>query len=363
MVLQIPEREGHEEFMKQCFDLALLAEGETWPNPLVGSVIVHRNRVIATGYHKRAGEAHAEKMAIESVQERDVLRESILYVNLEPCSHYGRTPPCAEAIIEAGIPVVVTGATDTSSKVAGRGIEMLRRAGCKVITGVCEDEARNLNRRFFTFHEKGRPYVVLKWAMSRDHFIDLEREPGTPPEINWITGEEERVEVHRWRSAEAAILAGGATIRSDDPQLNVRLCGGPQPLKIVVSRSAELSGKARVFSGGREVLLITENSRASFPGTTTIVTQFDREDFIEHLLSILHEREIQSLFVEGGGTIHNLFLSSGLWDEARVFTGKMRWRKGLPAPAAPGPVARRVEYERSTLDIIYNKINCSYWSS
>jgi diaminohydroxyphosphoribosylaminopyrimidine deaminase / 5-amino-6-(5-phosphoribosylamino)uracil reductase len=350
------EREQHIPFIERCLDLAMLAAGRTRPNPLVGSVIVYEGRIIGEGYHHCAGEAHAEVNAVNAVTDKHLLPESVLYVNLEPCSHHGRTPPCAEMIIESGIRRVVIGAVDSSSKVAGRGIAMLREAGIDVIVGILDDESRFVNRRFFTYHEKGRPYIVLKWAMSADRFIDVHRAPGTPAEPWWVTGMEERVLVHRWRTAEQAIMAGGATVRTDNPSLNVRYVEGLQPLKVIISKSADMDAASNVFNGDSGVLLITENREAAFRNTTVVAERFGGEDFGQRICDILHQHDIQSLFVEGGRRVHDLFLLSGIWDEIRVFTGREAWGSGKEAPVPSGKLVRQEEFEKSTLEWFVNEI-------
>ena len=199
------------KFMKRCLDLAVRAEGMTYPNPLVGSVIVYEGVIIGEGYHLRAGAPHAEVNAINSVSDKLLLSKSTLYVSLEPCSHSGKTPPCADFIVSNNIPRVVVGTADTSSKVSGRGISRLKTAGCDVICGILEAECRSINRRFFTFHEKGRPYITLKWAQSADGYIDVPRNGKSKSKPAWITGKSERVLVHRWRASEQSILVGAHT--------------------------------------------------------------------------------------------------------------------------------------------------------
>jgi diaminohydroxyphosphoribosylaminopyrimidine deaminase/5-amino-6-(5-phosphoribosylamino)uracil reductase len=224
-------------FMKRCLELASKAEGMTYPNPMVGSVIVHEGKIIGEGFHLKAGGPHAEVNAINSVSDKSKLKDSTLYVNLEPCSHFGKTPPCADLIIANSVPRVVIGTLDTSEKVSGQGLSRLKNAGCEVITGVLEKECRRLNRRFFTFHEKNRPYITLKWAQSADGYLDMIRTSDQNTGPNWITGNPERVLVHRWRAGEQAILVGAGTLRVDNPKLNVREWTGNNPLRLVLSSS------------------------------------------------------------------------------------------------------------------------------
>ncbi len=240
------------KFIERCLELASKSEGRTYPNPLVGSVIVHNGRIIGEGYHLKAGEPHAEVVAINSSRERELFGSSTIYVNLEPCSHYGKTPPCTDLIISSGIRRVVAGTTDTSEKVSGKGIAKLRESGCEVITGVLEDKCRWINRRFFTFHEKKRPYIILKWAQSADGFIDAERSNDRLRKPLWITGNAERVLVHRWRASEQSILAGAGTVRTDDPQLNVRDWTGKDPLRLILSSSGNLDSNSATIQNRRE---------------------------------------------------------------------------------------------------------------
>ncbi len=340
-------------YMNRCLDLAGGAEGYTSPNPMVGAVVVHNGKIIGEGFHLRAGQPHAEVNAINSVTDKTLLPYSTIYVNLEPCSHYGRTPPCADLIISCGIPRVAVGTTDTSPRVAGRGIEKMREAGIVVTTGIEEAKCRELNKRFFTWNEKKRPYIILKWACSADGFIDFEREKGDTAGPHWITGMAERVLVHRWRAAEDAILAGGATIRLDNPALDVRYWKGRNPVRIIVSRSGEIDKKAKIFSPTAEVILFTRNPRVTFPGVKVIMMR-DEEDTVTAVLNTLFDLGIQSLFVEGGSQIIKAFVASGKWDEARRFTGKESFGAGIadPFPEMEPRILQR--FESSTIEVAFN---------
>jgi len=320
---------------------------------MVGAVVVHDGVIMGEGYHQGAGTPHAEVHAINAVKDRSLLPESTMYVSLEPCSHHGRTPPCTELIISSGIRRVVIGTADTNPQVAGRGAEQLRQAGVEVITGVAEQECRRINRRFFTWHERKRPYVILKWARSADGFIDLQRKPGDPAEPNWITGRAERLLVHRWRAAEDAILAGGGTVRADNPALTVRLWNGKNPVRIIVSRSANMDPRSAVFDGSAETILLTCNDRAAFPGARTYMLS-DGDGFIEEILKILYDLGIQSLFVEGGAFIIRSFIESGLWDEARRFTGRNTFNNGVPDPFPLLIPAETISFEKSILEFAYH---------
>jgi diaminohydroxyphosphoribosylaminopyrimidine deaminase/5-amino-6-(5-phosphoribosylamino)uracil reductase len=340
-------------YMRRCLELAAKAEGFTSPNPMVGAVVVHNGLIIGEGYHLRAGTPHAEVHALNAVKDRSLLPASTLYASLEPCSHYGRTPPCADLIISSGIRRVVVGTVDTSLKVSGRGIARLREAGVEVVTGVAEEECRHINRRFFSWHERQRPWVVLKWARSTDGFIDLVRQPGDTAEPHWITGTTERILVHRWRAAEDAILAGGGTIRADNPSLDVRLWQGKNPLRVIVSRTGAMDPRSKVFDGSVDTLLFTCNGKVILPGTETIKLG-DNQYFIEEVIKTLHARGVQSLFVEGGAFIIRHFIETGLWDEARRFTGVMRFGSGLPDPFPGFRPEKTVKFEKSILEIMHH---------
>ncbi len=344
------------KFMRRCLELASGAEGMTYPNPLVGSVIVHKGHIIGEGYHLRAGLPHAEVMAVNSVTDRSLLKESTLYVNLEPCSHYGRTPPCSDLIIDMSIPRVVIGTIDTSDKVAGSGVARLRSAGCEVTTGILESESRWINRRFFTFCEKKRPYITLKWAQSRDGFIDLIRRKDSGPGPNWISGKPERVLVHKWRSEEQAILVGAGTMRADRPGLNVREWGGSNPLRIVLSNSGDFP----VFGGRgddkKPFVVFTRNRNPDIKGAE-IVHLDDSSPESHQVAGFLYSKGIQSLFIEGGASVLNHFISSDMWDEARVFTGNSDFLDGVRAPLLPDKPARTETFKGSKLMIYVSREN------
>ncbi len=340
-------------YMRRCLELAGRAEGCTSPNPMVGAVVVHNGVIIGEGFHLRAGTPHAEVHALNAVADNSLLPSSTIYASLEPCSHHGRTPPCADLIISSGIRRVVVGTTDTSLKVAGRGIARLREAGIEVVTGVMEEECRHINRRFFSWHERQRPYVVLKWARSADGFIDLERKAGDAAEPHWITGNTERILVHRWRAAEDAILAGGGTVRTDNPSLNVRLWNGKNPLRVIVSRSGKMHPGSKVFDGAVETILFTCNEKVSLPGVKVVKLSGDQY-FIEELLHALHGMGLQSLFVEGGAFIMSHFIEAGLWDEARRFTGRMKFGGGVPDPFPDFTPEKSVRFEKSILEFMYH---------
>lgn len=341
----------HLKFMKRCLELASKAEGLTYPNPLVGSVIVHNGRIIGEGYHVKAGSRHAEVLAIESVKDRELLFSSTLYVNLEPCSHYGKTPPCADRIITEGIPVVVSGATDTSTKVSGKGFARLREAGCRVITNIASEECRFINRRFLTFHEKRRPYIVLKWAQSADGFIGRDKERRMTEGPLWITGNSERILVHKWRVTEQAILVGGETVRADNPKLNVREWTGNSPIRLILSGSGNLpSNLAMNDLIGPQVVFTFFPDKVNMPRSVVVKLNKNEPSAIQ-VLDYLYKWGIQSLLIEGGSTVLNHFMSLGLWDEARVFQGYQVLGSGVKAPGLMGRLISQQVFSNSRLYI------------
>ena len=342
------------KFMQRCLDLAVSAQGNTYPNPLVGSVIVHRGVIIGEGYHLKAGGPHAERVAINSVVNRELLTSSTLYVNLEPCSHFGKTPPCSDLIIETGIKRIVAGTIDTSDKVSGKGISSLRNAGCEVITGILEDECRRVNRRFFTYHEKKRPYIILKWAESSDGFLDIDRDKLSGRRPTWITGKPERVLVHRWRAAEQSILVGAGTVRTDDPLLNVREWTGNDPLKLILSSSGRLNKDSGIFSSGGKVVVFTHENEIKQEYSARIIHLDRNLSSAKQILNFLYDSGIQSLFIEGGAEILNLFISEGLWDEARIFYGKALFGNGIKAPELKGRIFSKTEFSESRLEVVSN---------
>ena len=343
--------DDHLKFMKRCLELASKAEGLTYPNPLVGSVIVHDGRIIGEGYHVKAGSRHAEVIAVESVHDRSLLASSTLYVNLEPCSHYGKTPPCADRIIAEGIPVVVAGATDTSAKVSGKGFARLREAGCRVITDIANDECRFINRRFFTVNEKKRPYIVLKWAQSADGFIGRDREKIITDGPLWITGSSERILVHKWRATEQAILVGGETVRADNPRLNVREWPGTNPIRLILSGSGDLPSDLVMNKLiGPQVVFTFFPEKVNMPGMV-VVNLNRKEPSAIQVLDYLYRWGIQSLLIEGGSTVLNHFMSLGLWDEARVFQGYQVLGSGVKAPGVRGRLISQQVFSSSRMEI------------
>jgi diaminohydroxyphosphoribosylaminopyrimidine deaminase/5-amino-6-(5-phosphoribosylamino)uracil reductase len=346
----------NEKFMRRCLELASGAEGMTYPNPLVGSVVVYNGKIIGEGYHLKAGGPHAEVIAISSVSDKSLLTDSTLYVNLEPCSHFGKTPPCADFIIANKIPRVVIGTSDTSKKVSGKGVKKLKDAGCEVVSGILETECRWLNRRFFSSNEKQRPWIVLKWAQSADGYLDIIRPENNVQEPAWISGKPERVLVHKWRASEQSILVGAGTIRADNPRLNVREWKGSDPLKLILSRSGILGSDNAVNETNGTLVVFTYNERAE-TGKAVKVKLKEGIPSSEQIVEYLNSQGIQSLFIEGGAEVLNHFLSKGFWDEARIFTGKENFKDGLKAPVAKGINISGTNFERSCLEVFLNECN------
>jgi diaminohydroxyphosphoribosylaminopyrimidine deaminase/5-amino-6-(5-phosphoribosylamino)uracil reductase len=339
-----------EKYMERAIELASLASGNTRPNPLVGAVIVYDDRIIGEGYHTRAGESHAEVNAIDSVRDKDLLKKATMYVNLEPCSHYGRTPPCATRIIEEKIPMVVIGSIDPSPNVGGKGINMLIESGVEVKTGILVNENRELNKRFFTYHEKRRPYVILKWAQSADGYIDRVRVKDQKGP-NWITGVEERVLVHKWRSEEDAILVGDKTALNDDPALDVRLWSGTNPRRFVLSDSGNLPHSLKMFRGESPAIIFSPRPQGE-GGEEEFISLTGRETALDEIMSYMYEEEIQSVIIEGGYEVLSQFIDAGLWDEARVFTGLIVFGTGLKAPVIKGKETSYKNFRESRLEYI-----------
>ena len=349
----------HELYINRCLQLAENGLGRTYPNPMVGSVVVHKGKIIGEGWHPKAGEAHAEVNAINSVKDKGLLGSSTIYVSLEPCSHYGKTPPCSDLIIASGIKKVVIGTIDPFSKVAGRGIQKLIKAGCKVMVGILEKECQELNNRFFTFIKKERPFIILKWAESADGFIS----PGTSAENEripvWISNAYSQQLVHKWRSEEQAILVGTNTAVADNPSLTTRKWHGPDPVRIAVDRQGRIPGNSALFDGKARTIVISEADPSAFPSAKGLeITRVDFGGNLPHgICERLYSMGIQSLIIEGGRQTLQSFIKEDLWDEARIFTGKLRLGKGVPAPEFSGTLISEASILSDNLKIYRNDQN------
>lgn len=324
----------NEQYMARCLQLAANGRFDTAPNPMVGAIIVHNGEVIGEGYHKQYGGAHAEVNAIRSVKDKRLLRESTIYVSLEPCAHHGKTPPCADLIIEKGIPRVVIGCRDSFDQVDGKGIQKLRAAGIEVIVGVLEDECRKLNNAFFTFHTEKRPYIILKWAQSSDGYIDTLRDSlQTGIEAVRFSTDETSMRVHRLRSMSDAILVGLRTAMLDNPSLTTRIWPGKSPLRLVIDRRGELKDTLRLFDRTTKTVLFTEVFRDFMESEMTEQAVLDFEyGILPQIMQWLHAHNIQRLLVEGGANTLQKFIDAHLWDEAFVETAPINLNGGVEAP-------------------------------
>jgi len=344
-------RKDHTTYMARCLQLAQNGLGTTYPNPLVGSVIVHNDQIIGEGWHYQAGSAHAEVNAINAVADQSVLSEATIYVSLEPCSHFGKTPPCADLIIARGIKHVVIGTTDPNPQVAGKGIQKLIAAGCDVRLGILEDACRELNKRFFTFQQKKRPYIFLKWAQTQNGFIAPAERDNTAPV--WITSETTRQQVHKMRAEEQAILVGTHTVLADNPSLTTRDWAGNSPLRVVLDRTLKIPKDAHVYNKAAKTIIITERVKASERNI-----QFETIDFQKQvaaqIIALLYQQNIQSLIIEGGTTTLQTFIDANLWDEAFVYEGNTTFKDGIAAPTFQGMLTTTKKYKTDTLTTYKN---------
>jgi diaminohydroxyphosphoribosylaminopyrimidine deaminase/5-amino-6-(5-phosphoribosylamino)uracil reductase len=319
-----------EKYIKRCIELAKNGLGTTYPNPLVGCVIVFENVIIGEGWHKKSGEAHAEVLAIESVRNKELLSESTLYVSLEPCSHFGKTPPCADLILKYKIPNVVIGTIDPNSKVSGKGIQKLKDSGVNVTYGILVNECNELNKRFFTFHSKTRPFIILKWAESSDGFISPINKKEQKPV--WLSNEYSRQLVHKWRSEEQAILVGTQTIIDDNPSLTVRDWVGKNPIRVLIDRDNAIDTSSNVFDNQAKTIVFSNKEVTSNSDTIQYIKiDFDKNS-TQAIVDKLFENNIQSIIIEGGRKTIQSFIDANLWDEARVFIGEINLNEGTKAP-------------------------------
>jgi len=316
-------------YMKRCIQLAKLGQSNVAPNPLVGAVIVLNDEIIGEGYHEKYGEAHAEVNAVNSVKNKTLLQEATIYVCLEPCAHFGKTPPCSDLIIEYNFRKVVIGCIDSYSEVSGKGVAKLKAAGINVTTGILEKECLDLNKRFFTFHNKQRPYVILKWAESSDGFMDIEREKNQEG-IHWISQPETKQLVHKWRSEEQGIAVGAKTYLTDHPQLNVREIDGKSPTRFVIGNIGENSDNFEFNLGPNEQLSVDD------------------------ILNELYTKSIQSVLIEGGASILKQFIAANVWDEARVIKGANSISKGLKSPSLKVNHSEEFNYGKDFIKIYHN---------
>ncbi len=343
--------------MLRCIYLGQNALGVAAPNPMVGAVVVYDDTIIGEGYTSSFGGPHAEVNAIASVANKELLKEACLYVTLEPCSHFGKTPPCADLIVRHGIPEVVIGITDPNPKVSGKGIRRLSAAGCKVKIGVMEEACREHHKRFLSSFKKKRPYIILKWAQTLDGFIAPQsefREESAQP--YWITTSQSRQLVHKWRSEEAAILVGKNTVIADNPKLDTRSWKGTNPVRLVIDKDLGVNESANVLDGTVPTFVFHNEgivSQHKKDKVNYIALDFD-QNLPEQLCRFLHSQQLNSIIIEGGRITLQQFIDQGLWDEARIFTGSTSFRQGLSAPTISGREKTRLQLLSDTLSILYN---------
>ena len=318
----------HEKYMRRCLQLASLGSGYVAPNPMVGCVIVANDVVLGEGYHKNFGGPHAEVNAFERVDQKELLTEATIYVSLEPCAHQGKTPPCVDLHISNKVKRVVVGCRDYNPAVNGKGIERLKRAGIEVIEGVLEAECKQVNKRFFTFHQRQRPYVVLKWAQTSDGYIDRVRSEEKQG-VNWVSSETTKTLVHKWRSEEQSILVGRNTIINDNPSLTVREYKGLNPIRIVIDSQLRISEDLNIYSDEAPTLVFNRIKNEKKKNVEWIKIS---ETSTSNILEELYKRDISSVFVEGGSRTLQYFIIDNVWDEARVIVGNTKFYDGVKAP-------------------------------
>jgi len=348
--LQLPifrSVEHQEEYMLRALELARLGQGAVSPNPLVGCVLVEGDLIIGEGWHRKYGERHAEIMAMDSVVEKHSIAGCTAYVSLEPCSHIGKTPPCADALIKAGVKHVVISTVDTNPLVAGQGIQRLRDAGIDVTTGVLKSEGRRINRRFFTSIEQHIPYIILKWAETADGFVGSQNSTS-----KWISNVTSRQRAHQWRAEEDAVLVGTRTAQVDNPRLNVRDWSGRNPVRVVIDRSLRLDESLNLFDQSQPTLCYNLKKQEEKSNLTYI--KLEKDSFLMSLLLDLTRRNIRSVMVEGGAQTLHAFIQEGLWHEARIFRSVQTFGEGIHSPAIHGQHLREERIEDDRLIVMIN---------
>lgn len=338
---------NHEFYIKRCIELAKKATGKTYPNPLVGSVIVHNGEIIGEGFHQKAGENHAEINAINSVKNPELLQESTIYVSLEPCAHFGKTPPCSLKLKEIGFKKVVIGAMDSHDKVNGKGKKILMDAGIETISGILEEECRELNKRFFSYHEKKRPYIILKWAESNDGFIDRDFKPTK------ISNELASQFVHQIRSEEHAILVGTQTALNDNPSLTTRLVEGRNPIRILIDIELKVPRDFKIYNHEAPTLIFNQEIETE-EGNIKFI-KISKENFLEDLMQKLYEAQIQSVLVEGGSKTLQTFIDANLWDETITIKNEnLNLENGTKAPKLAGKLVKEIEFRDNKISFFRN---------
>ncbi len=339
--------------MQRCLQLAAMGAGQVAPNPMVGAVLVYADRIIGEGYHQKYGEAHAEVNCLNSVAEvdKELITGSTMFVSLEPCTHFGKTPPCTDLIIKNKIQEVVIGCRDSFAEVDGKGIERLKTAGINVTVGILEKECIEINKRFFTFHEKQRPYIILKWAQSSDGKI-----AASGVDRIFISNEFTNCLVHKWRSEEAAILVGTNTALLDNPALTARLWPGNDPVRLVIDKELKLPDHLKLFNGKTKTIVFNYNKQAETENL--VYHQLKKEEnILSQICAALYNMQIQSVIVEGGSKLLQSFIDEDLWDEARMITNlTMVIGEGLDAPVLPGGILiSEKKIKKDMISVIKNK--------
>ena len=343
-----------EKYMYRCIQLAQNGKGFVEPNPMVGAVIVHNDIIIGEGFHRQYGEAHAEVNAIASVKDQSLLSQSTMYVSLEPCSHYGKTPPCSKLIIDKKIPKVVIGCIDPFSEVSGRGIRMLQEAGVEVKINILKEECERLNIRFFTFIQKKRPYIILKWAQSADGFIDKKRNLGNGEKPARLSNDFTQLSTHKMRAEHSAILVGLNTALLDNPTLTTRLWDGKNPLRIAIDKDLNIPENSNLLDGNTPTLIYTSKKKESEKNIIYQKIEFDK-NILPQIMTDLYNRNVQSLIVEGGSILLNSFIQSGLWDEARVETASILLGSGVAVPYLKGDLLNTLKCKKSVISQYENQ--------
>ena len=322
---------------------------------MVGCVIVKDNKVIGEGYTSAYGGNHAEVNAIKSVEDKSLLKDATLYVTLEPCNHYGKTPPCSDLIISSGIKNIVVGCVDPHEKVAGAGIQKLRDHGCKVVVGVLEKQCIEQNRRFFTYHKMKRPYIILKWAESSDGFIDIDRDVNSMKEAkpNWISNQYSRQIVHKWRAEEDAILIGTNTALKDNPKLTIRKWHGKNPVRVILDRNLKIPDTYAIYYNEAKTIILTEKNKASSKHIFYENLDFSK-NIVQQICIILSKHKLLSVLIEGGSQTLQAFIDANVWDEARIFSGGSAFLSGISAPKISGDLISESMLQKDTLRILRN---------
>lgn len=341
----------HEKYMRRCLEIAQRGLRNASPNPSVGAVLVYQDRIIGEGFTSPFGGAHAEVNCLNSVQEKDksLISSSSLYVSLEPCSHFGKTPPCSNLILEHKIPLVVIAMLDPNPLVASNGISQLKKHGVEVIFGILEEQAQELNKRFICFHTKKRPYVILKWAQTKHAYFS----PNSKSQF-WITNKRTKALVHQWRSEEMAILVGSNTLKADNPRLNVRLVDGKNPIRVVINTEEELDDQLHIFNQNIPSLIYSNYAKDSKENLEFIKID-TKSNVIEQILKDLYLRQVNSIIVEGGAYTLSKFIEQNVWDEARILTGAKELEEGIKAPLIKGKLSQEFLISGDLIQIYKNK--------